>query len=296
MHHRPSGPPLSARLTAPVRAARLLLRHWLGRHGRRLGLGIAVTVAVTAVVLAVPVSVPAPGRSSVALAPSSIGSPSGSPSAGPSSAESSTSAFPDPSPAPTAPGAGPSSSAAAPPPAPAEVPPPASEAPEAPASTTAADAPTTSPRSSAAATTPRETSAAAPPPAPLAAATPAATGIEGEVLALTNAARAEAGCGPLVADAGLAAVARAHSADMRDRGFFAHDNPSGQNPFQRAGLAGVAALAENIARGQQDAADVMDSWMNSPGHRANILDCRLTRLGLGVATGAGGPWWTQLFG
>ena len=54
--------------------------------------------------------------------------------------------------------------------------------------------------------------------------------------------------------------------------------------------------AENIARGQQDAAEVMESWMTSAGHRANILNCSLTRLGVGVAQGSGGPWWTQLFG
>ena len=138
--------------------------------------------------------------------------------------------------------------------------------------------------------------APAPPPATTAAASPAAVGIEAQVLELTNAARAQAGCGPLVADGRLADVARAHSADMRDRGFFSHDNPSGQDPFERAAAAGLDARAENIARGQQDAADVMDGWMNSPGHRANILDCDLRSLGVGVATGAGGPWWTQLFG
>jgi uncharacterized protein YkwD len=115
------------------------------------------------------------------------------------------------------------------------------------------------------------------------------------VLALVNTERAAAGCGALVADAGLAGVARAHSEDMRDRGFFSHDNPDGLDPFQRAERAGLSAQAENIAVGQRDAAAVMADWMSSPGHRANILDCGLTRLGVGVATGSGGPWWTQLF-
>jgi uncharacterized protein YkwD len=54
--------------------------------------------------------------------------------------------------------------------------------------------------------------------------------------------------------------------------------------------------AENIAEGQQTPAAVMTAWMNSAGHRANILDCSLTTLGVGVATGSGGPWWTQDFG
>jgi len=101
----------------------------------------------------------------------------------------------------------------------------------------------------------------------------------------------------VTADAGLAQVARAHSADMRDRGFFDHTNPSGQSPWDRAEAAGISyARAENIARGQRDAAAVMSAWMNSPGHRANILNCDLGRLGTGYAEGSGGPWWTQLFG
>jgi uncharacterized protein YkwD len=117
-----------------------------------------------------------------------------------------------------------------------------------------------------------------------------------QVLALVNSERAAAGCGPVSADGGLASVARAHSEDMRDRGFFSHDNPDGLDPFDRADRAGVDARAENIARGQSDAAEVMDAWMNSSGHRANILNCSLTRLGVGIAEGDRGPWWTQLFG
>ena len=117
------------------------------------------------------------------------------------------------------------------------------------------------------------------------------------MLALVNAERAAAGCGPLKADAALAAVARAHSADMRDRGYFAHTNPDGVDPFARARAAGVTyARAENIAQGQPDAAAVMAAWMGSDGHRKNILNCSLGSLGVGVATGSGGPWWTQLFG
>jgi uncharacterized protein YkwD len=129
------------------------------------------------------------------------------------------------------------------------------------------------------------------------AAAPAASGSEDAVLALVNQARAAAGCGAVTADPALAAVARAHSADMRDRGFFSHDNPDGLSPFDRAEAAGISyARAENIAYGQRDAAAVMDAWMNSPGHRANIENCSLRTLGVGVAEGPGGPWWTQLFG
>lgn len=117
------------------------------------------------------------------------------------------------------------------------------------------------------------------------------------MLALVNVERAAAGCAPVSADAGLATVARAHSADMRDRGYFSHVSPDGLDPFARARAAGLGhARAENIAAGQPDATAVMAAWMTSPGHRANILDCDLRTLGVGVATGSGGPWWTQLFG
>ncbi|WP_255362514.1 CAP domain-containing protein [Blastococcus aurantiacus] len=187
--------------------------------------------------------------------------------------------IPAPAPAPTpepAPVAAPAPSAAVPVPA----------APK-PAAAPARPAPATS-------AAPRTALPAAPAPPPPAA-VPAGSDRAGQVLALVNQARASAGCRPLAADARLAAVAAAHSADMRDRGFFDHVNLAGQSPFDRAGAAGVSARAENIARGQRDPAAVMDSWMNSPGHRANILDCGLTRLGVGIADGGGGPWWTQLF-
>ncbi|OMQ16135.1 hypothetical protein A7K94_0204580 [Modestobacter sp. VKM Ac-2676] len=84
---------------------------------------------------------------------------------------------------------------------------------------------------------------------------------------------------------------------MRDRDFFSHVDPDGRDPFARARAAGIqSARAENIAYGQPDAAAVMTAWMASPGHRANILNCDLRTLGVGVAAGSGGPWWTQLFG
>jgi uncharacterized protein YkwD len=136
-------------------------------------------------------------------------------------------------------------------------------------------------------------------PAPVARAAAAAADptAEAAVLALVNEARADAGCGALTADPALAAVARAHSADMRDRDYFSHTSPEGLSPFDRAEQAGVGySRAENIAFGQSDAAAVMEAWLESPGHRENILDCDLTRLGVGVAEGPGGPWWTQLFG
>jgi uncharacterized protein YkwD len=117
------------------------------------------------------------------------------------------------------------------------------------------------------------------------------------VLALVNQARDRAGCDPLVADAGLAAVARAHSADMRDRNFFDHENPEGLDAVELAEAAGETnAQAENIAHGQATPAAVMAGWLDSSADRENILDCELETLGVGVAQGPGGAWWTQVFG
>ncbi|MER5711546.1 CAP domain-containing protein [Streptomyces sp. NPDC002122] len=120
---------------------------------------------------------------------------------------------------------------------------------------------------------------------------------EAEVLRLVNVERAKVGCTPVRSDAQLAALAGAFSTDMAQRGFFDHTDPDGATPWARAEQAGVSGLGgENIARGQADAAAVMDSWMNSDGHRANILNCDFTTLGVGVQFGDGGPWWTQDFG
>ncbi|MFF8379109.1 CAP domain-containing protein [Streptomyces sp. NPDC015661] len=120
---------------------------------------------------------------------------------------------------------------------------------------------------------------------------------EAEVLRLVNAERAKVGCTPVRADAKLASLAGAFSADMAARGFFDHTDPDGDTPWARAEQAGVTGMGgENIARGQVDAAAVMASWMNSDGHRANILNCDFTTLGVGVVFGDGGPWWTQDFG
>jgi uncharacterized protein YkwD len=84
---------------------------------------------------------------------------------------------------------------------------------------------------------------------------------------------------------------------MAARGFFDHTDPDGATPWDRAEKAGISDLGgENIARGQADAAAVMEAWMNSPGHRANILNCDFKTLGVGVHFGSGGPWWTQDFG
>jgi uncharacterized protein YkwD len=172
---------------------------------------------------------------------------------------------------------------------------PAAEAPE--PTSQSAETPAAEEEPAAAVELPAVEAETEPAPVARAAAAPADPTAEAAVLALVNEARADAGCGALTADPALAAVARAHSADMRDRDYFSHTSPEGLSPFDRAEQAGVGySQAENIAFGQSDAAAVMEAWLESPGHRENILDCDLTRLGVGVAEGPGGPWWTQLFG
>ncbi|GBQ01505.1 SCP-like extracellular [Streptomyces spongiicola] len=123
------------------------------------------------------------------------------------------------------------------------------------------------------------------------------TAAEAEVLALVNKERAKVGCAPVHPDASLARLAGRFSSDMAARNFFDHTDPEGDSPWDRAAQAGVSGLgAENIARGQADARTVMNAWMNSDGHRANILNCDYRTLGVGVSFAQGGPWWTQDFG
>ncbi|WP_333735598.1 CAP domain-containing protein [Streptomyces sp. IBSBF 2806] len=118
-----------------------------------------------------------------------------------------------------------------------------------------------------------------------------------EVLSLVNEERAKVGCSALSANSALSDLAEKFSDDMAARGFFDHTDPDGASPWDRAAKAGISDLGgENIARGQADAAAVMAAWMNSPGHRANILNCDFKTLGVGVHLGPGGPWWTQDFG
>ncbi|WP_244177065.1 CAP domain-containing protein [Streptomyces albus] len=120
---------------------------------------------------------------------------------------------------------------------------------------------------------------------------------EARVLALVNRERRQAGCSPVAADPALADLARAFSRDMAERDFFANTDPDGATPWDRAGKLGIGALGgENIARGQATAEAVMDAWMETPRHRANILNCDYRTLGVGAHFGDGGPWWTQDFG
>jgi len=126
------------------------------------------------------------------------------------------------------------------------------------------------------------------------------------VLELVNQRRAEgANCGPegsfgpappVGLAPGLICAARVHSLDMAVRGFFDHTNPDGESPFDRMGYAGYSYITagENIARGQNSAAAVMDAWMNSPGHCRNIMSPDFAELGVGAISGS--FHWTQVFG
>ncbi|MFK0167732.1 CAP domain-containing protein [Streptomyces sp. NPDC090306] len=125
----------------------------------------------------------------------------------------------------------------------------------------------------------------------------AETAAEAEVLRLVNVEREKVGCSAVAANSSLTSLAENFSDAMAAQGFFDHTDPSGATPWDRADAAGITNLGgENIARGQADAAAVMDAWMNSEGHRANILNCDFKTLGVGVHFGTGGPWWTQDFG
>ncbi|WP_405996932.1 CAP domain-containing protein [Streptomyces sp. NBC_00829] len=126
--------------------------------------------------------------------------------------------------------------------------------------------------------------------------TPAALGRQ--VIALANAERAKAGCPAVRENNLLNKAALGHSEDMASRNFFDHTNPDGKDPGARITAAGYqwSTYGENIAKGQATPADVMKSWMESSGHRRNILDCKFKEIGMGVRLGSGGPWWTQAFG
>ncbi|MFD7319711.1 sigma-70 family RNA polymerase sigma factor [Streptomyces sp. NPDC059875] len=118
-----------------------------------------------------------------------------------------------------------------------------------------------------------------------------------QVISLVNAERAKAGCGPLTANSQLTRAAQGHSDDMAARDFFDHTNPDGKGPGERVTATGYpwSTYGENIAMGQSSAEQVMESWMNSPGHRANILNCSFKEIGIGIHN-EGGPYWTQVFG
>ncbi|WP_207781880.1 CAP domain-containing protein [Phytoactinopolyspora limicola] len=120
---------------------------------------------------------------------------------------------------------------------------------------------------------------------------------EQEILELTNAERSEHGCQPLRADERLAAAARAHSVDMATHGYLDHTSLDGRSPADRAAAAGYHRWGgENVAMGYPTPAAVVAAWMDSEGHRRNILNCDFRAIGVGAAEGSRGMYWTQKFG
>ena len=120
-----------------------------------------------------------------------------------------------------------------------------------------------------------------------------------EILELVNAERAKYNVHPLILNAALSNVAMLKSEDMVDRNYFSHYSPTYGSPFEMMDLFGIKywTAGENISMGQRTPQSVMSAWMNSSGHRANILDKYVTEIGIGIAVDSnnGRYYWTQMF-
>lgn len=121
------------------------------------------------------------------------------------------------------------------------------------------------------------------------------TAYETEVVRLVNDVRKANGLKPLLQDWQLSRVARYKSQDMRDLGYFSHTSPTYGSPFNMMKSFGISykTAGENIAKGYSTPKAVVDAWMNSSGHRANILNPSYTHIGVGFV--ASGNYWTQMF-
>lgn len=128
--------------------------------------------------------------------------------------------------------------------------------------------------------------------------------VESAVLALSNAERTQEGLSSLASDTALADIARAHSADMLARSYFSHTDPAGCGSSCRANAAGYGwrAIGENIYMSEgfdvpapKHAQMVVDGWMNSPGHRANILGAQYSHMGIGIAQKGDAIYVTALY-
>lgn len=118
------------------------------------------------------------------------------------------------------------------------------------------------------------------------------------ILQLVNQERKKAGVPALTLSNKLTEVANAKAKDMADKGYFSHESPTYGSPFDMLKQFGVSFsyAGENIAAGQKTAEEVMNSWMNSSGHKANILNKNYTQLGVGFTRGGQyGTEWVQLF-
>ncbi|WP_235822083.1 CAP domain-containing protein [Gottfriedia luciferensis] len=118
---------------------------------------------------------------------------------------------------------------------------------------------------------------------------------EAKVVELTNAERTKAGLKPFTVNATLSKTARLKSQDMTDKNYFDHNSPTYGSPFDMMKQFGITYnyAAENIAKGQKTPEEVVTAWMNSAGHRANILNPNLNQIGVGYDSRSNA--WTQQF-
>ena len=123
----------------------------------------------------------------------------------------------------------------------------------------------------------------------------AVTNYENEVIRLVNEIRVKNGLKTLTADWELSRVARFKSQDMKDNKYFSHTSPVYGSPFEMIKNFGISyrSAGENIAKGQATPQAVVNAWMNSSGHRANILNSSYTKIGVGYVSS--GNYWTQMF-
>lgn len=121
---------------------------------------------------------------------------------------------------------------------------------------------------------------------------------EDEVIRLVNVERTKRGLGALKKNWEVARVARYKATDMANKNYFSHTSPTYGSPFNMMETFGIrfSAAGENIAMGQRTPQEVMTAWMNSPGHRSNILSPSFTQIGVGAAKNKNGTiYWSQMF-
>ena len=119
-----------------------------------------------------------------------------------------------------------------------------------------------------------------------------------QVLDLVNAERTKRGIAALTLDSSLSSVATKKSQDMVNKNYFDHTSPTYGSPFDMMKQFGISyrTAGENIAKGQKTPQEVVTAWMNSEGHRKNILNPDFTNLGVGIAKDSNGTtYWTQMF-
>ena len=121
--------------------------------------------------------------------------------------------------------------------------------------------------------------------------------VENEILSLVNRERAANGLSALTLDTNLCAAAQAKAEDMSEKGYFSHTSPTYGSPFDMMRSFGISyqTAGENIAKGQKTPSAVMSAWMNSEGHRKNILSGSFSKLGVGYVNSGGTTYWVQMF-